>query len=303
MIAISGASGNTGSVIARTLLARGGKVRVIGRDANRLASLVQKGAEAAVADVTDAEALARAFQGAQAVYVLIPPNMSAEDVRGFQERVSDAAASAINKASVSHAVVLSSIGADKPAGTGPVVGLHSLEEKLNGIAGLNAVHLRAGYFMENVLPQVDVIRNFGMMGGPVRPDLRLSVIATRDISDVAADLLLKLDFSGKQSRELLGERDLDYREITSIVGKAIGKPQLAYVLLPPPQLKPVLMQMGMSSSMADLLLQMAEALNTGYMTALEARSASNTTRTSMEAFVAEEFFPRFQAKAAGAGGA
>jgi uncharacterized protein YbjT (DUF2867 family) len=303
MIAVAGATGNTGSVIAEKLLARGEKVRVIGRDGSRLAHLVQKGAEPAVTDITDAQGLTKAFEGARAVYALVPPNISSSDVRGYQERVSDAVASAIDKASVSYAVVLSSIGADKSSGVGPVVGLHNLEQKLDRIARLNAIYLRAGYFMENLFPQVDVIRNFGMMAGPVRPDLRLPMIATRDIGAAAADLLQKLDFTGKEPRELPGERDLDYREATSVIGKAIGRPELAYSQLPPQQLKPALMQMGMSSNMADLLLEMAEALNTGYMKALETRSARNTTPTSFETFVAEEFVPRFQRQASGAAGA
>jgi uncharacterized protein YbjT (DUF2867 family) len=300
MFAITGATGNTGSVIAEKLLARGEKVRVIGRDASRLARFVQKGAEAFAADVTDAAALARAFDGAEAVYAMVPPNVGSTDVRGYQERVSDALASALGKASVSQTVVLSSVGADKPEKTGPVVGLHNLEQKLNGIAGLNAIYLRAGYFMENLLPQVEVIRNFGIVGGPVRPDLRLPLIATHDIGATAAELLLKLPFAGKETRELLGQRDVNYQEVASVVGKAIGKPDLAYAQLPAQQLKPALIQMGMSSNMADLLLEMAEALNSGYMVALEPRSARNTTPTSLETFVAEEFVPRFQRKAASA---
>jgi uncharacterized protein YbjT (DUF2867 family) len=303
MFVIAGATGNTGSVIAETLLARGEKVRVIGRSASRLAPFVKKGAEAAVTDVTDASGLSKAFQGARGVYALVPPNIGVEDVRGYQESVTDALASAIDKASVSHAVILSSLGAEMPAGTGPVIGLHNLEKKLNGIGRLNAIYLRAGYFMENLLPQIDVIRNFGIVGGPVRADLGLQMIATRDIGAAAADLLLKLDFTGKEARELLGQRELDYREAASVIGKAIGKPDLAYSQLPPQQLKPALMQMGMSSNMADLLLEMTEALNTAHMAARETRSARNTTPTSLETFVAEEFVPRFQKKASGAAGA
>jgi uncharacterized protein YbjT (DUF2867 family) len=303
MFVIAGATGNTGSVIAETLLARGEKVRVIGRSASRLAPFVKKGAEAAVTDVTDASGLSKAFQGARGVYALVPPNIGVEDVRGYQESVTDALASAIDKASVSHAVILSSLGAEMPAGTGPVIGLHNLEKKLNGIGRLNAIYLRAGYFMENLLPQIDVIRNFGIVGGPVRADLGLQMIATRDIGAAATDLLLKLDFTGKQARELLGQRELDYREAASVIGKAIGKPDLAYSQLPPQQLKPALMQMGMSSNMADLLLEMTEALNTAHMAARETRSTRNTTPTSLETFVAEEFVPRFQKKASGAAGA
>lgn len=300
MFAITGASGNTGGVVAETLLSKGAKVRVIGRNAGHLSELVAKGAEAFVADATNADAMAKAFDGASGVYVMVPPSPANPDVRAYQETVSDALVSALRKASVTRAVVLSSFGADKPDKTGPVVGLHNLEQKLNGIDGLNAVYLRAGYFMENLLPQVEVIRNFGFMAGPLRPDLAVPMIATRDIGAAAAAILEKADFSGKQSRELLGQRDLDYREAASVIGKAIGKPGLGYMQLPAQQLKPALTQMGMSASFADLLLEMAESLNSGYMVPLEARSAQNTTPTSFETFVAEEFVPRFQGKGASA---
>jgi uncharacterized protein YbjT (DUF2867 family) len=297
MFAITGATGNTGSIVAGKLLADGEKVRVIGRDAGRLARFVHQGAQAFAADVTDAEALARAFDGASAVYAMVPPNMGAANVRAYQEEVGDAMVSALQKAAVSHVVLLSSYGADKAEKTGPVVGLHNMEQKLNAISGLNAIYLRAGYFMENLLPQVDVIHNFGIVGGPVRVDVNLPMIATRDIGAAAAGFL-KSEFSGKQAHELLGQRDVAYKEVASVIGRGIGKPELAYVQLPAQQLKPALQQMGMSSNMADLLLEMAESLNTGYMRALEPRSPQNTTPTSLETFVAEEFVPRYQGKAA-----
>ena len=300
MIAILGATGNTGKVIAQQLLAAGRQVRVIGRDPSRLEPLVKSGAQAVVANVTDGAALARAFTGAKAVYVMIPPSVAAADVRALQEQVSNAAAAAIEEARVEYAVLLSSIGADKAERTGPVIGLHNFEQKLNSIRTLKALYVRAGYFMENLLAQVGVIKGFGILGGPVSPGLPLPLIATRDIGAFAAQALLRLDFSGKQAREILGQRNVTYNEVATIVGNAIGRPGLAYAQLPPEQLKPALMQMGMSASMADLLLEMAEALNSGYMTALEPRTAANTTPTSIEQFVAEEFVPLYNAKGAGA---
>lgn len=300
MYAIVGATGNTGKVIAETLLGRGKKVRAIGRDASRLASLTQKGAEAFVADVTDAAALTKAFTGAEAVYVMVPPNIGAADVSAYSEKVSDASTAAIEKAGVNHAVLLSSFGADKSSGTGPIVGLHRFEKKLNAINGLNVLCLRAGYFMENLLPQAQVIKMLGMMGGPVAPDCAVSMIATRDIGAAAAEALLSLNFKGKQTRELLGQRDVSYREAARLIGQAIGKPDLAYSQLPDAQLKPALMQMGMSASMTDLLLEMAGAINTGYVAPLEKRSASNSTPTSIEQFIADVFVPLYSGKAAGA---
>jgi uncharacterized protein YbjT (DUF2867 family) len=298
MYVITGASGNTGGVVADKLLARGEKVRVVGRDAKRLERFTQKGAEAFVANVTDASALAQAFSGAKAVYAMNPPNHSAPDVRAYQEEVNDTLAAAIRKSGVTHVVALSSIGADKPDKVGPVIGLHTLEKKLGAIAGLNAFFLRAGYFMENMLPQVGVIQSLGIVAGPLRPDLPVAMIATRDIGAAVADILLKLDFAGKQAHELLGARDVTYSEVARVVSAAIGKPDLAYKQLPVAQLKPAMMQMGLSPNMADLLLEMSDSLNSGYMKPQEARSPRNTTPTTIETFVAEIFVPAYRGKAA-----
>jgi uncharacterized protein YbjT (DUF2867 family) len=296
MYVITGATGNTGSVIADRLLAAREKVRVVGRDPKRLERFTQKGAESFTADATDAEALTKAFAGAKAVYAMIPPNTASPDVRGHEESVSDALRAAIEKSAIKYAVVLSSFGADKSHGTGPVAGLHSLERKLDGTPGLNALFLRAGYFMENLLAQPGVIKSIGSMAGPVKVDLPLPMIATRDIGAYAAEALLKLDFAGKSTRELQGPRDVTYAEVVKIVGAAIGKADLAYQLVPAAQLKPVLMQMGWSSNMADLLLEMADALNSGHMKMLEPRSASNTTPTTLETFVDEIFLPAYRGK-------
>jgi len=298
MFVVLGASGHTGAVVANALLDRGQQVRVVSRNAEHLHSLAQRGAEPVAADATNPTAFNNAFKGAEAAYVLIPPNISTNDVRAFQERVSDAIAAAVRAAGIKSVVALSSVGADKSSGTGPVVGLHNLEQKLNAIDGLNVLHLRAGYFMENTLPQVSVIRMLGSMAGPVAPTLKLPMIATRDIGTFAADALLRREFRGKQARELLGQRDLDYTEAARIIGNAIGKPSLSYVHAPDDQLRPALQQMGMSPNMADLLLEMAHALNSGYMKALEPRTPENTSPTTFETFVEDELVPAYQQQAA-----
>ena len=130
---ILGASGNTGSIIANDLLLKGKKVRVVGRDAGRLQRFVDKGAEALTADLSDVAALNRAFNGAHAAYLMLPPAKSRED----QEQESTAIAQALRESGVRYAVHLSSYGAQVPDGTGPVAGLHSSEQKLNAISSLN----------------------------------------------------------------------------------------------------------------------------------------------------------------------
>jgi uncharacterized protein YbjT (DUF2867 family) len=136
----------------------------------------------------------------------------------------------------------------------------------------------------------------GKSAGPLRGDLKLPMIAARDIGSAAAELLAALDFSGKQTRELLGQRDLSMDEATAIIGKAIEKSDLKYVQLPGEQMQPIFIQMGMSPNVASLILEMAEALNSGHMRALEQRKAQNTTPTSFEIFVKEEFVPLYRAQ-------
>src|ERR1700720_1119607 len=246
MHVILGASGNTGSIIANSLLSEGRKVRVMGRDVGRLQRFVRKGAEAFTANVSDAAALTKAFSGARAAYLMLPPAKSRED----QERDSDAIAKAVKESGLPYAVHLSSYGAQVPEGTGPIAGLHSSEQKLNAISGLNVLHLRAGYFMENHLAAIGMIHGMGVFGGALLPDLKLPMIATRDIGDYAAPRLLDLDFSGHQTRELLGERDLSMTEATAVIARGIGKPDLRYEQFPYDQLLQVLTQMGIPPTTA-----------------------------------------------------
>ena len=299
MHVVLGASGQTGHVVAANLLTRGEKVRVVGRNSVHLQPLASKGAEPFIADVADASALAKAFQQADSAYVMLPPNPTSKDPLGHAERVSDAIAAAVEKSGVKNVVVLSSIGAELPNGTGPVIGLHHLEQKLNHIDSANVLFLRAAYFMENTLPQAAAIRKMGTVAGPLRPDLKIPMIATRDIGNVVADVLLHPTIHGKQIRELHGQRDLSYSDVTSTIGKAIGKNDLKYAQLTGEQFHGALVQMaGMSPQVADLLVEMTAALNSGKMHPLESRKTQNTTPTSYETFVKESFVPAYQEQAA-----
>jgi uncharacterized protein YbjT (DUF2867 family) len=291
--AILGATGNTGSIIVDSLLSRGKKVRVVGRDAGRLQRFVRKGAEAFTGDVSDAAALAKAFRGAGAAYLLLPPITSRED----QERESDAIAKAVAESGLRYALYLSSYGAHVPEGTGPVTGLHSAEEKLNAISGLNVLHLRAAYFMENNLAAIGMIKGMGIFGHALLPDLKMPMIATRDVGPYAAQRLLDLDFSGKQTRELLGERDLSMKEATAVIARGIGKPDLRYQQFSYEQMQQALEQMGMPPKKAAVYIELFQAINTGVLAAQEPRSRENTTPTSFDNFVQDVFAVAYQGKA------
>ncbi len=296
MHVILGASGNTGSIIARSLLSKGKKVRVVGRDAGRLERFVRLGAEAFTANMSDAAALTKAFRGARAAYLMLPPAKSPED----QERDSDGIAKAVRESGLRYAVHLSSYGAQVPEGTGPVAGLHSSEQKLNAISDLNVLHLRAAYFIENNLAGIDMIRGMGIFGNALLPDLKLPMAATGDVGDYAAQRLLDLDFSGKQTRELLGERDLSMTEVTAVIARGIGKPDLRYQQFPYDQVQRVLTQMGVPPKGAALYIEMYKAINAGVLIPQEPRSRENSTPTSFEKFVQDVFAPAYHGKASAA---
>ena len=298
MIVVLGASGNTGHVVASQLLAAGQKVRVVGRNAAHLQGLAAKGAETFIADVTDSGALAPAFRDADSAYVMIPPNLTSSDPLGYSNRVSDAIASAVKNAGTKNVVALSSVGADKASGTGPVVGLHNLEQKLNQLASANVLQ-PARWLLHGKHPAAGERDSpDGLRRGTPASGFESSHDRDADIGAAAVDALLHPSVTGKQTRELLGQRDLNYAEVTSIIGQAIAKRDLKYVQMPDDQARGALVQMGMSEQFARLLLEMTASLNSGSMRALEPRRAQNTTPTSYETFVANTFVPAYQQQAA-----
>jgi uncharacterized protein YbjT (DUF2867 family) len=300
MYTVLGATGHIGSVITKKLLEKGEKVRVVGRSTARLQALVQKGAEAFIGDVNDAEGLTRAFADARAAFLMMPPGMNSPDYAADQARETDAISKAVRDSGLHYAVNLSSFGAQAESGTGPILGTRMSETKLNAVERLNVLHLRCAYFFENHLAGISMIQMMGMFGGALKGDLPIPMIATRDIGAYAAERLLKLDFNGKRTQELLGERDLTMNEVATIIGKALNRQDLRYVQFPYDQVKQVLVQMGTPAKTAEYFLEMFRGLNEGIVVPTETRSAENTTPTSFETFVKDVFMPAYQGLAVSA---
>jgi uncharacterized protein YbjT (DUF2867 family) len=293
MIVVTCATGRTGRRLAEELLGKGEKVRVLGRDARKLAPLVGMGAEPFVGRVGDVPYLMAALSGAEAVYLVLPEDLSQEDLRAHQEKISDGYAAAIANTHVRFVVNLSSIGAQHAQGTGPIAGLHSQEQKLNRIAGLNVLHVRVAYFMENLFMSMAPLRATGTLPGGMRPDVAIPWIATKDIGIYAAGRLVARDFSGSSVQELHGQRDLSMNEAAQIIGKAIGKSDVRYVQATKPALASALLEMGLRGKTAKLILEMWDGANAGLIVPQEARSARNTTPTSLETFVSEVLAPAY----------
>lgn len=296
MYTILGATGNVGRKIVETLVAKRGKVRMVARSGERLRPLVGKHAEAFAGDILDTEFLTQAFIGAEAVFTLIPPNFKAENFMAYADKAGESIARALQAAKVTQVVNLSSVGGELPSGTGPVAGLHRQEERLNRITGLNVLHLRAAYFMENLLAGIELIKTRGINSSAVRGDLRMPMIATRDIAAFAAERLMKRDIVGTSVVYLLGPRDLTFAEATVTIGIKIGQPNLQYVTFPYAEAEKGLIAAGLSPDMSRLYAEMSRAFNEGRIMAK--REDGISTPTTLDEFCATVFVPAYTQKKA-----
>lgn len=293
MNAVFGATGNTGRVVVEELLAAGQAVRAVGRSEERLADLARQGAEIVVGDVSDAEAVAAACDGAGGVYSMIPPRYEV-DLRVWQDTCSKALTRGIRDAGVPYVVNLSSVGAQHHAGTGPILGLREHEARLNDLTEANVLHLRPTWFMENFFMSLDGIREAGVLGMALPGDVPLALIAARDIGVVAAGHLASLDFDGHHTQELLGPREYTLEEAASIIGRAIGRPDLPYVRVPDETMEQALAAMGTHPATIEAFMELYRGGAQGLLAPEKPRSAESTTPTTLE-----EFAPALAAALAG----
>jgi len=298
MYVVLGATGNTGAAAVKALIEKGEKVRALGRDAAKMTRMFGDGAEAFGADVNDVAALTRAFSAATAAYLMIPPQINAPDFLEMGGRISDVITEAVKSSGITHVVLLSSIGAQHPAKTGPIVGLHRFEAKLAAVPGLNVLALRPVFFMENFLMAIGLIHSMGFIGNGIKGDMKMPMIAAGDIGRYAAEALVARDFTGVQVRELLGPREYSHEDAARILGVEIGKPKLSYQRFPSFMVEQALKQMGLPAKTAALMSEMNDAANDGLLNPQEPRSEKNTTATALEEFAKQVFAPAYNAKSA-----
>lgn len=282
--AIMGATGHIGLVLTEELLKKGHKVRAIGRDKNKLQMLKEKGAEILASSMDDASALTEAFKGCDAIFSFLPPGYTVDDPVALQDKVGEAIKQALLKSKVQYILNLSSIGANLSEGTGPIKGLHRHEKRLNTLPNVNILHLRPGYFMENFLWDIPSIKNAGVLGSALNLDLPLAMVATRDIGLKAADLLSSLNFTGQTVLEFIGPREVTMKAATEVLGKAIGKPDLKYMQLPPAEAEKKMLAAGMKPNLVKLLLEMYKAFNEGKIELTQQTTPDHRGKTTLEDF-------------------
>lgn len=259
---VAGVSGNTGKVVASTLLAAGKKVRVLVRDAAKGESWKAQGAEVAVAELHDSAAIARALEGAAGAYLLSPPAFGVPDTLAHGRSVVDAIAQALAQSPVAHLAWLSSVGAQHAAGTGPIRTAHYAEQKLS--QGKTPVtFVRAAYFQENWGSVAGAAKGQGILPSFLTPGRAIAQVATPDIGRVAAEALIEGP-RGTRHIELEGPTRYSPEEVAASFGRVLGKP-IQLISVPEAGIIGALREVGFSADLAALYDEMIRGVNSGHV--------------------------------------
>ena len=187
---ITGGAGNISRPLTEKLLNAGHDVTVIGRSAENLKPLTDRGAKAALGSVDDIAFLKKTFANADAVYTMVPPDYTAPDLKAHIAQVGKNYAEAIRGSKIKYVVNLSSVGAHLSEGCGPVTGLYRVEQALNELEDVNIKHLRPVYFFSNLLGSVGMVKNMNIIGSNFGgPDFTMLLADTNDVADIAFEEL------------------------------------------------------------------------------------------------------------------
>ncbi len=261
---ITGSLGHISKPIVEQLVSNGHSVTVVTSKEDRRKDIENLGAKAAVGDVNDLDFLTETFKGADAVYTMVPPHWGAENWKKHIAGVGANYAEAIERTGVKKVVNLSSIGAHMPDGCGPVSGLYHVEAALNGLDGVDVKHLRPGFFFNNFLANAGMAKNMGIIGSNYEAETDMVLADTADIADHAAQFLLSPDFNGKSIHYVVSD-ERKSSEVASVLGTAIGKPELPWVGFKDEDALGGMTQMGLSNEVASNYVEMGVALRSGNM--------------------------------------
>jgi uncharacterized protein YbjT (DUF2867 family) len=261
---ITGSLGHISKPLVEKLTAEKHDVTVISSNADRKSEIESLGATAAIGLVGDLAFLTNIFRGADAVYTMVPPTFSASNWKQHIAGIGKIYAQAVSGAGVKNVVNLSSMGAHMPDGCGPVSGLYYVEQALNALEGVNVKHLRPGFFYYNFLANIGMIKHMGIIGGNYGESAKLVLANPSDIADSAAQELLNLSFKGKSINYIVSdEKTTD--EVATILGTAIGKPDLKWINFSDEDTVGGMLQNGLPLDVAQNYAEMGAAMRNGEM--------------------------------------
>lgn len=262
MFVISGVTGNTGSVVAQTLIDQGQPVRVIVRSEEKGAPWKAKGAEVAVAEIMDTEAMTKALEGASGAYFLLPPDLTNEDFIGVSLKRAEAIVTAAKAARLPHAVILSSVGAQHSDKVGPIMTIGHLE-RLFTAASIPLTAVRPGYFLENIQDMLPAVVHEGVYPSMILPlDFKIDMVATKDIGLTIADALINPPSVAHRVIELRGADKYSAEDVAAALSNALNR-EITAVPVPPEAQVDVLTQNGLSQQSAQSLAEMNANINNG----------------------------------------
>jgi len=260
MFVVVGATGNTGSAVADILLSRKQPVRIVVRSADKGTTWKAKGAEIAVASLDDVSALAKAFEGAKGVYLLVPPNYGAVAWLADQRARMDRAADAVKKSGIGHVVFLSSVGGHIAEGTGPIRAARYGEQVL-GKAVHNLTILRPCYFMDNWAPVLGAAKGQGVLPTFIAPVAKIPMISTKDIGRVGAEQLMA-GGKGRQIVELAGPEEYSPQQVAAALSQILGR-EVSAQHAPLSAVVPTFKSFGFSDEAAKLFEEMYTSFSQG----------------------------------------
>lgn len=221
MYVVAGATGRVGSATARNLLTAGAEVRVLVRRETDAETWKAQGAKAQRATLNDRAALSEALEGASGFFVLLPFDLTVDDLDAHADALIASIAGAVAEQRVPHVVMLSSGGADLAESTGPITGLHRLEQELL-TTGTTVTALRSGHFQEKVVDVIGIVQDSGVYPVfAVSAEVPHPMVATQDIGAVAAGALLSPPATS-EAVDIVGPVHTE-REVATVLGHALGR--------------------------------------------------------------------------------
>ncbi|ASK30710.1 NAD-dependent dehydratase [Chryseobacterium sp. T16E-39] len=290
-IIITGSLGNVAKPLAQQLIAEGHDITVISSNESKKNEIESLGAKAAIGSITDLNFLIKTFEGADAVFAMTPPNMGATHIVEETINTGKNYAEAIKQTHVKRVVMLSSVGAASPVETGPIKGLHHIENLYRGLENTSATFIRAGYFYNNFFNDIPMVQNAGIIGGNYPENGNIPVVHPSDIAKIAAEELVKVS-GDKNIRYAVGDLRSP-ADFASVLGSAIGKPELPWVEFSDEEYLNGALQGGLPQEMAELYTEMGKGMRTGIVQADFIEHGSPVTgNIKLEEF-AKEFASKF----------
>jgi uncharacterized protein YbjT (DUF2867 family) len=291
-IVINTPTSNIGRALAVRLLDAGEIVTALSRDKRKVDDLAKRGARVIEGSFEEATLLAKALEGAEALFWLTPPP-ARPDYYAWATKCAKQAATAAKKAGVRRAIVLSSMGAHTGPGTGAVGPAREMENDFEALLPA-VVSLRPGIFMENFLLSAGMIANAGQMFLPIPTGKRWPLVATSDIAAKAACWLLDRSWTGHHRVGVHGPKDLSPDEAAAIISLALGKP-VKCVEATRDQARGAMKGMGMPDFVVELIMEQYDAFRDGRGESAEPRTPDTTTPTTLAEFTRTTLIPAIRA--------